>query len=168
MRRYLPAIIIVALGSCSGPAPRIVPAAAPPPVYVPPPPPPPAPALGSDWRDWPLTPGDWRYAPTGGGSAATFGSGVFGIACDRGTRRVSLLGGPSAATMVIRTTSTTRSIAVQQSGDARDVAVLSANDPLLDAMAFSRGRFIVEQAGQPPLVLPAYAEVGRVIEDCRG
>ncbi|WP_345907778.1 hypothetical protein [Sphingomonas sp. UBA4815] len=46
--------------------------------------------------------------------------------------------------------------------------MLAGNDRLLDAMAFSRGRFTIEQAGQPPLIIPAYAEVGRVIEDCRG
>ncbi len=33
-------------------------------------------------------------------------------------------------------------------------------DPLLDAMAFSRGRFTNEQSGQVPLVIPAYAEIG--------
>ena len=42
-----------------------------------------------------------------------------------------------------------------------------SNDELLDAMAFSRGRFVIEQAGAPTLVVPAYPEVGRVIEDCR-
>jgi hypothetical protein len=45
---------------------------------------------------------------------------------------------------------------------------LSPRDALLDAMAFSRGRFIVEQPGQPSLVVPAWAEFGRVVEDCRG
>ena len=44
---------------------------------------------------------------------------------------------------------------------------LDARDPLLDAMAFSRGRFAIEVAGQPALYLPSWSEVGRVIEDCR-
>ena len=47
-------------------------------------------------------------------------------------------------------------------------AALPAQDPLLDAMGFSRGRFIVELGGQAPLVVPAWAEVLRVTEDCRG
>jgi len=44
---------------------------------------------------------------------------------------------------------------------------LAARDPLLDAMAFSRGRFAVETAGLPTLYVPSWTEVSRVIEDCR-
>ena len=47
-------------------------------------------------------------------------------------------------------------------------ATLAANDPLLDAIGFSRGRFIVEQTGASTLVVPAWAEIERVTEDCRG
>ena len=47
------------------------------------------------------------------------------------------------------------------------VAVVAARDPLLDAIALTRGRFAVETPGQPTLYLPAWAEVTRVIEDCR-
>lgn len=46
-------------------------------------------------------------------------------------------------------------------------ADLSAYDPLLDAIIFSRGRIAVGIPGQPTLVLPAWAEAERVIEDCR-
>ncbi len=42
-----------------------------------------------------------------------------------------------------------------------------AGDPLLDAMALSKGRFAVETQGMPTLYLPSWAEVTRVIEDCR-
>jgi len=38
---------------------------------------------------------------------------------------------------------------------------------LLDAMALARGRFAVEVAGYPALYLPNWAEVARVVEDCR-
>ncbi len=44
---------------------------------------------------------------------------------------------------------------------------LNPRDPLLDAMAITRGRFAVEVEGETPLYLPAWAEVTRVIEDCR-
>ncbi len=44
---------------------------------------------------------------------------------------------------------------------------LAPNDALLDAMAFSRGCFMVEAPGTAPLYLPSWAEVSRVIEDCR-
>jgi hypothetical protein len=47
-------------------------------------------------------------------------------------------------------------------------AALAVNDPLLDAMAFSRGRVAIQQDGAQTLVIPPYAEIGRVIEDCRG
>lgn len=67
----------------------------------------------------------------------------------------------------IRTSSTVRNVAAQAGASGAEL-VLAGNDRLLDAMAFSRGRFTIEQAGQPPLIIPAYAEVGRVIEDCRG
>jgi hypothetical protein len=35
-------------------------------------------------------------------------------------------------------------------------------------MVFSRGRFTVEVPGAPMLVIPAWPEPARVIEDCRG
>ena len=47
-------------------------------------------------------------------------------------------------------------------------ADLAPRDPLLDALGYSRGRFIVAGNGLPTLVVPAYAEVLRVAEDCRG
>lgn len=46
-------------------------------------------------------------------------------------------------------------------------ARLGPRDPLLDQMAFSRGRFTLEVAGLPALYLPSWPEVSRVIEDCR-
>lgn len=47
------------------------------------------------------------------------------------------------------------------------VAALNPADTLLDAMAFSKGRFAVEPAGGAPLYLPAWPEVTRVVEECR-
>ena len=44
---------------------------------------------------------------------------------------------------------------------------LVSNDPLLDSLAFSRGRLGVTVAGSPSLVVPAWPEVARVVEDCR-
>ena len=83
------------------------------------------------------------------------------MACDRATRTV-VITGIAAGPVTIRTTTTTRAMT------AGATLSLSANDPLLDAIAFSRGRFVIEQPGAPPLVLPPHAEIGRVIEDCRG
>ncbi|WP_322965847.1 hypothetical protein [Sphingomonas fuzhouensis] len=165
-----PIVGAAALSGCIPAAPR--PEAPPPPRQEPRPvAPAPRPILGADWRDWPLTPGDWRYQRTATGSVATFGTGGvtrLTLACDLRTRQVRL-GRPAsvAGTVTIRTSSTTKAVAARAVASGAEL-VLPAADPLLDAMAFSRGRFTLEQQGQVPLVIPAYAEIGRVIEDCRG
>lgn len=104
---------------------------------------------------------------------------MFGIAgqdaravlrCDRTERRIFLSRtGDLRTALAVRTTSTSRAVPVQPTGGTPPyvAAVLAPGDPLLDAMAFSRGRFVLDQAGAPPLVLPAWGEVGRVVEDCR-
>jgi hypothetical protein len=71
--------------------------------------------------------------------------------------------------MTIQTSSTRRPVTGSaQPGPPPAIAVIFApNDPLLDAMAFSRGRFAVETAGKPTLYVPSWPEVSRVIEDCR-
>lgn len=136
------------------------------------PPPPAAPAvLATDWRDRPQTPGDWRYASApAGGSVARFGNAdgaAFAIRCAAG--RVTLeLAATSPAPITIRTSSLTRVLTATLDAQGRAVAGVAATDPLLDAIGFSRGRFVVEQAGAAPLALPAWAEVERVVEDCRG
>lgn len=71
--------------------------------------------------------------------------------------------------MTIRTTFGARALpagAVDRTAGAS--ANLPVNDNLLDNMAFSRGRFTVEMAGAPMLVIPTWPEPARVIEDCRG
>lgn len=142
---------------------------------APTPPPPPTPALGPDWRDWPLTPGTWNYRRDARGSVALFGEANadarLTLRCDLAERRVYLsVAGTQAAQATLRTTSTARQLPLQPTGGALPyaAAALTPTDPLLDALAFSRGRFTVERAGQAPLVVPAYPEVARVTEDCRG
>ncbi len=181
MRIQLPLAALAVLSlvtSCVAPpsAPRAPAPVAAPPVRVVAPPAPAAPAVvQTDWRDRPQTPGDWRYSAGPYGSIAEFGqpgARVFNLGCDRGSRQVTLtIEQPSdTPTMTVRTSSLTRTIAMAAGGDPPrgGAARLAATDPLLDAIGFSRGRFVVEQAGAPPLVLPAWAEVERVVEDCRG
>ena len=74
---------------------------------------------------------------------------------------------PAAGTVTIRTTSTQRSVTVQPMDGGVGMA-LPASDRLLDAIGFSRGRFVVEGTGIGRLVLPSWAEILRVTEDCRG
>ena len=109
-----------------------------------------------------LSPGQWTYAATPGGSEARFGS-AFSIRCDRIARLVTLwrigplVAGPASA------------ITITTDLDVRALApggVVANSDPVLDAIAFSRGRFIVDGGGVR-LVLPAAPEPARSIEDCR-
>ncbi len=171
MTRLFPAgavLAILALGACvprqappqpPAPAPER-PAPAPAPAAPPAPPP-------ADWRDAPLSPGDW----TGTGESASYGTAgapSFILSCDA-PGRVSLVraGSAGGGTITIRTTETVRRLAAAPRGSDL-VATLPASDPLLDQIAFSRGRILVESEGAPPLIVPAWPEPARVTEECRG
>ncbi|MHA6718130.1 hypothetical protein ACX40Y_01645 [Sphingomonas sp. RS6] len=168
--------VCVAAAGCV-PAPRPAPPApAPAPVVAPPPPvaAAPAPVLGPDWRDWALTPGDWVYRRDARGSIAYFGvrgaQAMAMLRCDQPTRRVSLsVPGDAPATLTVRTTSATRAIAAVPVGGSPPYRTMTfdARDPFLDAIGFSRGRFVIE-GGVQALVIPAWPEILRVVEDCRG
>lgn len=173
MRRSLALIPILAVAAC-------IPQAAPPPpapapVTVAPPPPPPVVNAGSDWRDWPLTPGTWTYRRDDRGSIALFGvaggDARLTLRCDTAARQVYLsVAGAVATPLTVRTTSVTRAVPVRPTGGTPVyvAAALLPNDGLLDAMGFSRGRFVIQQAGGSTLVVPTWAEIERVTEDCRG
>lgn len=156
----------------SAPALTPAPAAA----ITPPPPPSAPPAYRGDWRDWPLTPGNWVYRQDARGSIALFGvpgaDADFTIRCDRiaGQIYISRKGAaPGNAPVTFRTSSSLRTLAMQPTGatPAYMALTLFPRDPLLDAIGYSRGRFVVEQATLPTLVIPAWAETLRVSEDCR-
>lgn len=129
-----------------------------------------------DWRDAALAGGTWRYDHAAdGGSRATFGpAGAAPLAvlrCDIGHRQVTLWrAGHASGTQPasIHTSTVTRPLGASPAPDGSGMTItLPAGDRLLDAMAFSRGRFAIDMSGLAPLVLPAWAEVGRVVEDCR-
>ncbi len=131
---------------------------------------------GGGWMDAALTPGAWRYHPHDGGTTALFiattGAGGFMMTCNPQSRRMELWReGSSTAprVMTIRTETATRAFrAVPVEDTLRYLAAdVAAGDPLLDAMALSKGRFAVEVEGQAPLYIPSHAEVSRVVEDCR-
>lgn len=132
----------------------------------------PAPAA---WIDNPRTPGDWTYGLVEGGTIARYANGgapLFAVGCMTNSRRVLLMReGVSAvgtAAMTIRTETADRTLGTtrNQAGNAVSAA-LAAREPLLDAIALTRGRFAVEVPGTPTLYLPNWAEVARVVEDCR-
>jgi hypothetical protein len=148
-----------------------VPAPRPVPVAIAPAPPPPA-----DWRDAPITAGTWVYGATVAGAIAAFSPGtgepLLTLACQRGVGELALSRAGAATGAVPLTVTTTTlvrafSAAPDAAGAQRLTVSLPARDPLLDAIAFSRGRFMVETPGLPTLYLPAWPELGRVIEDCR-
>jgi hypothetical protein len=135
-------------------------------------PPPPLPPRSVDWRDAPITPGTWRWRMEGSRSVARFGNDVLVLSCNREAGVVTLIrpgAGDGAVPMTILTATQSRTVtASTEPGPPPMIALtLPARDSLLDAMAFSRGRFAVETAGLPTLFVPSWAEVSRVIEDCR-
>ena len=144
------------------PPPPQAPLRRPPPVTLRPAPPPPVSTV-----ERPFTPGTWSYSPAGGG-VARFGAGpLFEAQCDAATRGIVLTTtGAQATAMTLRASTTARTVAATATATGTS-AQIAATDPILDAMAFSRGSFTV-QAGATVLTLPARAEFTRVIEDCRG
>lgn len=124
-----------------------------------------------------MTPGDWAYRRDQRGSLALFGPAGAGadfmIRCDSAARRIFLSRagaiGPGGAQMTIRTSTQTTAHVVRNSGGEPPYVALEVppRDPLLDRIAFSRGRFVVQLAGTTDLVIPAWPEFTRVVEDCR-
>ncbi|QGP79132.1 hypothetical protein [Sphingobium sp. CAP-1] len=173
---------LVLLASCVGPAPqRSAPApASTPPRFVPTPTPPAQPApVTTEWQYRPVSPGGWTYRVEAAGAVAYFGASAgFGVGnarltlrCDRASRRVSLSrAGVGQGVMTVRTSYGATNWPATASGGvtAQLVAFRAASDAVLDQIAYSRGKFAVEAAGQDMLIVPAWAEVARVIEDCRG
>ena len=111
-----------------------------------------------------------------GRSTATFtgsnGLTLVTLSCDRAQARVLLARSGAAATalpLAVITTSARRPLLSDPAAATSGwLAVpIAAADRLLDAMAFSRGRFALEAAGQETLYLPAWPEISRVVEDCR-
>jgi hypothetical protein len=118
--------------------------------------------------------GNWTYAAAADGSEAVFanatGNPQLWVHCTRATLRVSIAkpAGGAAPFVNVWTSSLTRSVASSfNSATGRLTIDVAANDPILDAMVSSRGRIGFTVAGQPSLVVPAWAEVAHVIEDCR-
>ena len=128
----------------------------------------------TDFSYSPVSPGSWVYRAVAGGSEASFVDGTgttrMVIACGKVTRLVTLsrISSAPSSTLTFWTSSLTRNLSTtfdQRSG--RVIGQVSAMDSLLDAIAFSRGRFAAMMPGSPALVLPAEPELARVVEDCR-
>lgn len=173
----------LALAACIPPSPEPTPAPTPAPTTAPTP----APAvIGTqnydDWMDRPITPGDWTYISEQSETLALFGTDqsaantTLVMRCNLANRRVGIgrMGNIAGqAEMRIRTETVDRALTastIPAAGTSRGpiiTAELAASDPLLDAIAFSNGRFMLQVAGHSPVIAPAWPEITRVIEDCR-
>ena len=118
--------------------------------------------------------GSWTYAATADGSEASFANASADVQlwvhCSRAARRISIAKPATGAAPFVNvwTSSETRSIASSfDPASGRLTIDFAATDSLLDAISSSRGRIGFSIAGQPALVIPAWAEAARVIEDCR-
>ena len=121
-----------------------------------------------------VAPGSWGYQSTPGGSMARFvdttGTARLVLQCTRATRRVTIAftSTAPAASLSLWTSIASRNLPARFEANAmRVTAELPAYDALLDAIAFSRGRIAVTMPGGVPLVVPAWPEPARTIEDCR-
>lgn len=159
------------------PAPRTEPVAAPAPEPAPEPPPaPPAdtPALEphpEEWIDQPQTAGDWRWRNAGGESTAEFfdpaGMVLARLVCTA-DRQVLLAVASATSSTGLRVRTETRDVLLSPNLRQGWLETrLAPRDAILDAMAFSRGRFALEVQGGRALYLPSYPELTRVLEDCR-
>ena len=162
MRYLTPLLSALALGACASQTQQ--------PAQSPATPAPMPPAAKVDWRDLAETPGRWRYAQEPAGSRADFlgadNAVALTIRCQRADRIVAITrSGAAAGPMVIETSYAPRTI----NGSGQPIAArLPASDQFLDKIAFSRGRVSIAAPRVPLLVVPAWAEPARVIEDCRG
>jgi hypothetical protein len=149
------------------PAPAPAPRPLPRPDPAPAPAPTPAPS-SSDWRDWPVTPGDWQWRS----GIATYGPAgappLVSIGCQSRQVTIAFRLPPGTASAQIQTSSTATPVAVSPLPGQPGLVGFArpASDRLFDAIGFSRGRFVVAGGGQT-LVVPAWPEFLRVVEECR-
>jgi hypothetical protein len=169
------ALLAVIAAACVPRAAPPAPVPTPPPAPVPMPPPeapPPAPPP-IDWMQAEPTPGDWRFGEETGRPRATFAAGRLSLtlSCERsGVILIGLHGLQSQPEpgFVIETTFGERRLPTTPAPMNEMRATLPASDPLLDQMAFSRGRVLIGADGGPVLIVPAWPEIARVTEECRG
>lgn len=126
------------------------------------------------WTDWKMAAGSWVYRRDERGSIALYGApGADALAtlrCDKAGARIFLSrASDRGGTMTVRTSSTSKSLTVQPAGGkpAYAASEIGVTDPILDALAFSRGRIALELNGALNIAIPVWSEIGRVVEDCR-
>ncbi len=119
--------------------------------------------------------GSWSYSTDSQGrSSARFdtanGTAELTIRCTRSTRRIAILKPASGPSQSLWIWTSARSVTLPATWDASTKQIqveLGAYDPILDAIASSLGRIGFSSSGLAALVVPPWAEVARVVEDCR-
>jgi hypothetical protein len=176
--RFLISLLPLMLSACVGsstppePQPTTRPVVQPAPV---PPPPVTMTQPKGHWTDWPITPGDWVYRADERGSIGYFGetgkNAIVTLRCDkaRGRMYLSRAGALIEPQITVRTSSASKTLpAASAGGNPPFVAAeLMPLDPILDAITYSRGRISIEAGGHMNIAIPVWAEIGRIIEDCR-
>ena len=126
------------------------------------------------WTDWTMAAGAWVYRRDERGSIALYGTpgadALVTLRCDKARARLFLSRASDVGgTMTVRTSSTSKAVTVQPTGGkpAYAASEIGVADPILDAMAFSRGRMALELNGALNIAVPVWSEIGRVVEDCR-
>jgi hypothetical protein len=119
-------------------------------------------------------PGTWVYSATADGSEASFvdagSQAQVTIHCTRASRQVTISKPAAAAApfLWVWTSAEVKNVpAAYDSANGRLTAAFAPFDPLLDAIASSRGRIGFSASGLAATIVPPWGEVGRVVEDCR-
>lgn len=117
----------------------------------------------------PITPGTWTWQHDDGTSTAVFADALVTVTCDLPAGTVTIARrGNMADGAAVTLLSSTQNRTFQGRKRGEQIAVtLAAGDAFLDALAMSRGRFGVEVVGLDPVYPGSWAEVSRVLEDCR-
>lgn len=158
--------------ACAPQAPTPEPAPNPQPPVTPAPPAPQQPT--GKWTDWPITPGDWVYRQDARGSIALFGAAgqdaLLTLRCDKARGRIYLSrkSDKPSARMAIRTSARLKNANASSAGGSPAYLAIEMmpQDPILPAIAYSRGRIAIETDGEISMAVPVYSEMARVIEDC--
>lgn len=119
-----------------------------------------------DYADRPFANGEWRVVEQGSVISARF-SNLVDLACYRsnGVLRLAVSDpaqplAPLPPQLLVVTTYGARWL--------QHPAPIHPRDVIGDQMSFSRGRIVLVPQGAAPLVVPAGAEVARIVEACRG
>ena len=129
----------------------------------------------ADFSNSPMMPGTWSYLAVPNGSNARFTDGTgtirISLGCNRTSRGVTIArtsAAPAATLSIWTSTSSRDQPATFEQSAQRVIATFNAQDTMLDAIVFSRGRFAVSMPGAPAFVIPTGPEAARIVEDCRG